>query len=105
MFGQIFILSFTVTILSAAPAALNTAGAPNTQCTLQDSISTERFKAITCLLETVVMEPMKDPSIPSFDVFRLKSLDEFDAYNAKLKSCVSPQYFSYNVYLLFAELQ
>lgn len=54
----------------SSPVPLNEAGTPNTACSIGTNPSMNYVKAVTCLMESDVLNYMRDPSIPSFDLFR-----------------------------------
>lgn len=97
--GEIIIFIAVVLSLtqsSPVPPSLNTAGTPNTQCTInppQDhggNITLGQMKSLACLLEATVMEAMKSPSIPSFDMFRPENQPNDHAYVTEvIDTCVS----------------
>ena len=85
----VILLAVFTAKISSAPLG-NTQGLPNTQCTLgmphQPSLG--EMKSIACLMETIVLEPLKNPDIPSFDVFRPSNMGSTN-FNQELSDCVS----------------
>lgn len=72
----------------SSPVPLNVAGTPNTACTIGTTPSMNYVKAITCLMESDVFNYMRDPSIPSFDVFRDDNWNS-NTFTHDTASCVS----------------
>ena len=85
----VILLAVFAAKISSAPLG-NTQGLPNTQCTLgmphQPSLGEMKF--IACLMETIVLEPLKNPDIPSFDIFRPSNMGSTN-FNQELSDCVS----------------
>ncbi|XP_019852889.1 PREDICTED: uncharacterized protein LOC109582573 [Amphimedon queenslandica] len=82
-------------VLSSLPQE-NTQGLPNTQCSMEEQPTLGGMKSVSCLLESVVMEPLKNPAIESFDLFRqnINSPEALGAFMQTLQHCnclVPPQ--------------
>ena len=87
----VILLLCIVGILSSPLPQENTQGLPNTQCTMEKEPTLGGMKSVSCLLESVVMEPLKNPAIESFDSFRrnLNSMQAIKDFNEELQLCVS----------------
>lgn len=81
-------------ILGAVSSPLpqgNTQGLPNTQCSMEEQPTLGGMKSVSCLLESVVMGPLKNPAIQSLDLFRrnINSKEAHDAFLQDVQDCVS----------------
>ena len=72
----------------SSPIPLNVAGTPNTACSTGTIPSMNYVKAVTCLMESDVINYMRDPSILSFDVFREDNWNS-NSFIHDTTSCVS----------------
>jgi hypothetical protein len=91
MFNQaVLVIATLVAIVSTTPVApaINTAGLPNTHCSIAVQPSLGRLKALACMLESNVMDQMKDPTIPSFDFFNPPINADIDTFIQTVSSCV-----------------
>lgn len=70
------------------PLPLNVEGKPNTACFTGTIPSMNYVKAVTCLMESDVINYMRDPSILSFDLFRGDNWNS-NSFNDDTASCVS----------------